>query len=289
MRIYLAGYYNGKAAAYEIEGYPYFLESYHYINKQRLVDAIRRDGRQVFLDSGAFSAFTQGIDIDIPKYVDYIKRNEDIIEVASVLDGIGDPVKTLENQKKMEDLGVNPLPCFHYGEPVEYLEHYLANYDHITLGGMVPIATPPLLKWLDEIWDQYLTNPDGTAKIKVHGFGLTSMDPMFRYPWYSVDSTSWVLTGRFGSIYWPTPRNPAGKLVISDQSPSRREFGKHYDSMSGVEQEACRAHIESKGFDVEELRSVYWKRDLWNIAYFQELCDLPPPTFKKTTKGLFDA
>jgi len=287
LRIHLAGYFIGGAGQYDVGDYPYLLESYHYVEAQRHVDAIRAKGRKVFLDSGAFSMWSKGVSVDLPRYAEYIKRNHDIIEVASVLDGIGDPALTLENQKKLEDLGVEVLPCFHYGEPLHYLEHYLENYDHITLGGMVPISTPDLRVWLDSIWDSHLTDENGIPRVKVHGFGLTVLDLMKRYPWYSVDSTSYVLTSRFGSIYWPLPDGRETKLVISDQSPKTREHGMHYDTMSPKEQEVIREQIEAKGFDVEELRSIYWKRDLWNIQYFRDLCDQPLTPFHKKEQGLF--
>lgn len=301
MKIHIAGSYPGGvrrsadffSVANEYQrnillNYPYYLESYHYIGwKTKLLEEIREEKRQIFLDSGAFSGFTQGVEIDLEKYCRFIKEYGDIIEVASVLDGIGDPVLTLENQKKMEDLGVNPLPCFHYGEPTHFLEHYIENYDHITLGGMVPISTGPLREWLDDIWDRFLTDENGMPKLKVHGFGLTVLSLMERYPWYSVDSTSWVLTGRFGSIYFPTEGNPNMKLTISDQSPKNKDFDAHYDSMAPAQQEAVRQRIEDWGFDVEELRSVYWMRDLWNIKFFHSLCDKPVQPFFREQVGLF--
>jgi len=300
LKIHLAGTYPGglrRAAAWTslddhwkqvLFEYPYLLESYHYIGKNdKFTDEIRGDGKTIFLDSGAFSMFTQGIKVDVKKYSAFIKRNQDVIEVASVLDGIGDPKLTLENQGKLETMGVNVLPCFHYGEPVSYLKHYIEHYDHITLGGMVPISTKDLRTWLDEIWDQYLTDDEGKPIIKVHGFGLTVLELMFRYPWYSVDSTSWVMTGRFGSIYWPLGNNRETKLTISDQSPKTKEFGLHYDSMAPYQQLHAKEIIEAKGFTVNELRTEYWKRDLWNILYFRELCNRPQVTFKKQEMGLF--
>ena len=76
------------------DGLPHILESYHYIGSQRIVDQMREDGAKVFLDSGAFSAFTLGVEIDLPTYCEYIKRNRDLWRVedgammCSVLDGI---------------------------------------------------------------------------------------------------------------------------------------------------------------------------------------------------------
>lgn len=296
LRIHLASYYTSKATVYDVlTEYPWFLESYHYIGKNdRIIAQIkenqkRKPEHKIFLDSGAFSMFTKGIEVDVPEYVNFIKNNSDIIEVASVLDGIGDPELTLTNQKKIEDLGVEVLPCFHYGEPISYLEYYLENYSYITLGGMVPISTPDLRQWLDFIWGNYLTDDAGFPIIKVHGFGLTALSLMERYPWFSVDSTSWVLTGRFGKIFYPTPDRPDGKLVISDQSPGLKTLDKHYRTLSEQEKKEVDKRLEKLGFTAKELGTEYWKRDLYNIAFFKGLTDSPITPFVNEEQGLFDA
>src|SRR3990172_11625762 len=120
MRLYIAGMY---AATFGLSGTAFNrmtenerwqrsnvkspLESYPFVGKQNYVDRIRRDGVKVFLDSGAFSGFTQGVNIDLAKYCQYIKANGDLIEqvdgipLYSVLDGIGDPLKTYQNQMEM--------------------------------------------------------------------------------------------------------------------------------------------------------------------------------------------
>ena len=53
---------------------------------------------------------------------------------------------------------------------------------YIGLGGMVRQPTKLLRTWLDRMFADYLTNPDHTPKVKVHGFGLTNLDLLFRYP-----------------------------------------------------------------------------------------------------------
>ena len=79
---------------------PHILESYHYVKKPKFVDAMKKDRAKVFLDSGAFSAYTLGVQLSVQEYCEYIASNMDIIRtddnvlMASVLDGIGDPLQT---------------------------------------------------------------------------------------------------------------------------------------------------------------------------------------------------
>lgn len=249
---------------------PHILESYHYVGKQKYVDEMRNERAQIFLDSGAFSAFTLGVTIDVEVYCDYIRRNLDIIKVedgitmASVLDGIGDPLATYRNQLRMEQLGVKPLPCFHAGEDERYLEWYVANYPYITLGGMVGSSTTQLAIWLDRIWDRYLTDGSGRPRLRVHGFGITSIPLMERYPWHSCDSSSWIQSAAFGGVVTPA----WGAINVSDKSPSRHDAGQHVTTLSSVEQDAVLRYLESNGFTYERLSTVYESRAAFNLWAF---------------------
>lgn len=291
MKLYIAGLYTsnfdmrGRLFARLTEpekafrlGIRHYLESYHYVGRQAYVDRMRLDGVKVFLDSGAFSAFTKGVDVDLPAYCEYIKRNRDIIEevdgslCASVLDGIGDPLLTWQNQQAMERLGVRPLPCFHYGEDERYLEWYISKYSYITLGGMVPIDKRILINWLDRLWDRYLTDGAGRPRLRVHGFGLTTYNLMERYPWYSVDSSSWVQQAANGNVVLTDYRRGSViYLPVSDTSPTRREEGRHLTTMSEPERQALWKHIEASGADVERVRSEYLSRWAYNAASYDRL------------------
>lgn len=253
-----------------VHGLPHILESYHYIGSQRYIDQMRADNAQVFLDSGAFSAFTLGVTIDLPTYCDYIKRNmdlwrvEDGVVMASVLDGIGDPLQTYRNQLHMEALGAKPLPCFHAGEDERYLEYYVQNYEYITLGGMVGSSTKQLCIWLDRMWERYLTDGSGRPRLKVHGFGITAIPIMERYPWYSVDSSSWIQSAAFGSII--TPEH--GPMSVSEKSPSRHDAGQHVTTLTALEQDYVLQMLEQNGFTYERLSSVYESRAAFNLWAF---------------------
>ncbi len=253
-----------------VRNIPHILESWHYVGKQKYVDEMRNDHAQIFLDSGAFSAYTLGINLSVEEYCGYINRNMDIIRkedgvvMASVLDGIGDPLQTYRNQLEMELRGCKPLPCFHAGEDERYLEWYVANYEYITLGGMVGSSTKQLCIWLDRMWDRYLTDGSGRAKIKVHGFGITAIPIMERYPWYSCDSSSWIQSAAFGSIV--TAEH--GPLSVSEKSPSRHDAGQHVTTLTQIEQDKVFAMLEAQGFTYERLSTVYESRAAYNLWAF---------------------
>lgn len=286
MQIYLAAVYTNNympgQKLYEdfneheksiVHNLPHILESYHYVGKQRYVDDMRRDGAKVFIDSGAFSAYTLGINIDIGEYCAYIKRNTDIIRVedgilmASVLDGIGDPLQTYRNQLTMEALGVRPLPCFHAGEDERYLEWYIKNYEYITLGGMVGVSTKQLSVWLDRVWNNYLIDGAGNPRIKVHGFGITSIPLMERYPWYSCDSSSWIQSTSFGTVVTPA----FGPISVSEKSPSRHDKGQHVSTLTDVEATVICDMFEKQGFTYDRLSKVYQSRAAYNLWAYGEI------------------
>lgn len=263
-----------------------YLESYHYFNKEKDLEKARAAKVKVFLDSGAFSAFTQGIKVDIDAYCAFIKRNADIIEVASVLDSVGNAEQTYFNQYYMEQHGVRPLPCFHYGEDPRYLMEYAAKYEYITLGGMVPISSPDLRIWLDELWDKYLTDSSGMPRLKVHGFGMTSIPLMERYPWYSVDSSSWVQIAAMGSILHPDH----GVIAISSNNPSRKQEGRHFNTFSPLERWTLETAIEKVGYGLEELQTfpyARWAFNMWSFAELGRRIDSKFKPFHASQPGLF--
>jgi hypothetical protein len=115
-------------------------------------------------------------------------------------------------------------------------------------------------------------------KVKIHGFGLTSIPLLVRYPWYSVDSTSWVMTGRFGAVF--VPKKKQGKYIfdeipwkvnVSDKSSKKDTEGQHFNTFSKLEQKIITQYFDEKGYDIAGLSSEYKKRDELNIMYFIDL------------------
>ncbi len=271
MRIYLAGsLYVPELIQTIVDRGGNRLFSYYYHKEssgshQEFVDYVNLINQQqnnelkdrVFLDSGAFSSMTQGVEINMEEYADFLKKWN--INIYANLDVIGDAEGTLQNQKHMENLGVKPLPVFHLGEDWKYLKYYLEHYDYIALGGLAGSvsASQKYYTWMDEAFDMICDTPDRTPKAKIHGFGITTFKLLFRYPWWSVDSTSWNVTARYGGIFVPKIKNGKfiyndvpWKVMVSNRSPAQGEEGKHFATFSKMEQDVISDYIHSNGFEM---------------------------------------
>jgi hypothetical protein len=265
----------------------WLLESYHYLYKPELMAAMRRTGEKLFLDSGAFSAWSMGVTVDLEKYCRFIHEYSDCFYVASVLDVIGSAEGTYENQKKMERLGTRPIPCFHYGEDPAYCEYYVNNYEYMALGGFgVAANRGAIMQWLDEVWEKYLTDGAGRPRIKVHGFAITAVPLMVRYPWWSVDSSSWVQISSVGNILHPDH----GIIAMSSNSPARKTEGHHFDNMSKLHQSKLAYEFAQLGYTLTELRDSYVARRAYCMWAYQELnrrINTHDMVYTKEQPGLF--
>lgn len=207
----------------------------------------------IFQDSGEFSAKGYGDTIDLFEYIQYIKDNEKYIKVYCVLDVIGDAEKTWANQKIMEDEGLKPLPVFHSKDSLEYLERCL-EYDYFAIGGMA--HAPSYLKRIDVLdpaWEK-IVDKNGFPKSKVHGFGMADLRLVSRYPWWSIDSSSWTAYGRYGIVIFPKTKRgipqfdkPPIKMYTSKRSKKKKEANAlHFDLLTKVEQQVFIEYLNKR-------------------------------------------
>lgn len=181
------------------------LLSFHYHGKMGLEKAFRSyfgdpcHYPNVFVDSGAFSALTQKVTIDIDAYAQWILENRRFIDTYANLDVIGDADATYKNQQYLERrYNLKPLPVFHVGEEWRYLDQYIDDgHRYIALGGMVPYVGRPkiLMPWLIRCFK----TAERTG-VKFHGFGMTGIEIMRSLPFYSVDSSSWLNAARHMAV-----------------------------------------------------------------------------------------
>lgn len=231
----------------------------------------------LLLDSGAYSAKTQNKKLDIDEYIEYIQERSDVLPPHTYfnLDVIGNGPKSYENFLYMRMQGLKPIPVWHAETELEFLGHYLHLSKYIAIGAISTMSNERTIHSLDDIWRDYLTDKDGYPVCKVHGFGLTSILIMTRYPWYSVDSTSWVQFGRYGVILIPRTRggvwvyneNPH-IVTVSSKSPRIHEAGKHFNTYSPNIQNIFMRYLHARGFSLEEVADNHLMRDQINMLYY---------------------
>jgi len=185
--------------------------------KDKILKLLYKAGKSLFIDSGAFSASTRGVKIDIDEYCDWLLEFEPHIEVYANLDVIGDPEATMRNQRYMERRGLHPLPVFHYGSDFGLLKELAAEYSYIALGGMVPLSRQK--KKLRHFLARCFSIT--TDQVKVHGFGLTATWALETFPFYSVDSASWLVGSTRGEIY----RFTGSKMISYGVKEKHRVLG----------------------------------------------------------------
>lgn len=265
------------------EGYPELqkeisnrLISYHYQtpNLDEFYYHTDRDKyKHLILDSGAFSAWSQGAVIDIEKYADYCLKWQHVIDTIVNLDVIPakpgvkrikaeeierSASKGFENYQYLLDRGVDHkkvVHVFHQNENFKWLEKMLDDgMEYIGLSPANDRTVTEKKLWLDDCM-KYVTDSEGKAIVKFHGFAVTSFALMRRYPWYSIDSSTWAVAAGRGTVMvphrkdgdadWDFDRDPM-KLLLS-QVPGRDGDYTHLTTNKGNQQKNIDRYIKEVG------------------------------------------
>jgi hypothetical protein len=177
--------------------------------KNNIKKYIERGGTNIFLDSGAFSAYNSGAVIDIDALCDYANSITDKCKFIACLDVIGDAEKSFENFIYMRHKLKEPdklIPTFHINEPIEYLYRYLeykddmGKLDKLALGGIAKQSAPNQKKFLDMCEPLCMQYPD----VWIHTFGVTNFPLIDCYSFInSIDSTKHIMQPIYGHLILP--------------------------------------------------------------------------------------
>lgn len=267
-----------------------------------------------FLDSGAFSLNPKAKEYAektgdrwgffntplfwryMKRYVRFVKKYKIAIDLYANVDVIGNAELTWRNQQWLEKRGLEPVPVVHYDtDPkLKWLKHYInKGYELIGLGGLVSnMGTPACRKWIDNCFEYICNNPERLPCVKLHGFGVSNFRLLVRYPWWSVDSTTWIKVGGYGNILVPHKRKgeftfKVDPYIIAVSTKSRKmEGGLHYLNLNPVLQAIIKEWLEyidvplGKGDgEKEEDRGVTnnrYARVKANLLFFEKLRDSIP-------------
>jgi hypothetical protein len=200
------------------------LLSYHYHQRTNVAEFHRQLSvldlePDFFADSGAYSAWSVGQTIVPQQYVDWVLKWQNYFTVAAGPDVIGDAQSTCKATQAMQSqvTQIPVLPCFHVGEDWTWLRRYIGMSPYLALGGMVPFTRrkPVLHAWLQRAFNII------PRETKVHGFGLSTWSFLKRYPFHSVDSSTWRTPGRFKCIFL---YDPVKHNVVQVDTSKREEL-----------------------------------------------------------------
>lgn len=242
----------------------------------------------MYLDSGAHSFFTlhnrgkpksawtqyykdPEYKAYLESYIEFLHKYKHLFHMYVTLDVIREPKATWETIKYIESCGLKPVPVIHVGTDHKYLFKYLDNYDYICLGGLGQHMDRHTYIQFGNYAFQQICDSKGVPRIKVHGLAMTGTTLMGRWPWYSVDSKSWVSSAAYGNLMLPNSGRVLGKydftnyknLLISNR---RTHDNRHILKMPKVVQEVLRQYAEWAGVDYDKLEGDFVERAKLNAV-----------------------
>lgn len=152
-----------------------------------------QDKITLLIDSGAFTAFTQGEVITLDEYMDFLKNMPFKCERYFMLDVIGDEVQTKKNLRIMYEKGFKPIPIFTRGAKAADIDEMYKFSDIVALGG-VAVKGQNTHGYVKFFMDNICKGR------KIHWLGWGDLDFLLHYKPRSYDNSSAFLGSRFGSI-----------------------------------------------------------------------------------------
>lgn len=290
---------------------------YSQVNNRRAIKErlVSESNGKLLIDSGAHSAHTKGIKLDLEEYIGFVNANIDKISLYVQVDKIPGqyrkpkthqdwieaPKLSWENYLYMREKSKNYnklIPVFHQGEDFKWLENLcnykFANGEHIPYIGLSPRGDVTLTAKYDFCAKCFsIIQRSKNPTVKTHAFGATSLEMLEQLPFTSADSTTWVLVSAFGQVWMPNcisgDVNGVGiKLGVSKENISHPTATQTYWQQSTEVRKRLDDYFESIGTNIEELSNSHSARALASAKYVQkwasEYVYKGPKSFVKTKK-----
>lgn len=195
---------------------PRLLCSYWYFKNKPLADFCEELGYtpQILLDSGAYSAYTKGKNVNLMDYLAYIQANQDYLHQYVSLDVIGDERLTCLIYQLMKSYGLDPVAVIHYGEGV-YLAMHQYSGRVLALGGTVPVRDKKkVVCWCEEMKKL-------RPETSLHLLGSSSKELLRSEALTSCDSSSWYIQAVNGQPSTIPGRDREAKMARAEVNMRR--------------------------------------------------------------------
>lgn len=267
-----------------------------YINDRKSIqDWINRKRNgwkgKLMIDNGAFTVHRQGGTVDITAYIDWLNDNDEYIDYAIALDDIPgiwgqpktliqlqeSPVTTWKNYLYMISRMKSPeklLPVFHMRENFSYLEKMcnsellLSNY--ICISGNKELTNSDREDWYVECFN--VIKQSKRSNVNVHCLGSATISNAEKFPFTSMDATSWIMTGANGGIL-----TDFGVVSVGNKS-----------KLSNIEKEIITNVVSKYEVSYEDIQNNYKARMIVNVKYlYAKSQSCKNSDFKVTRRRLF--
>jgi hypothetical protein len=223
---------------------------------------------RVILDSGAYSLWRTGHDIDLDEYIKFLKTHQHQFVAYIGLDQIPGEYgrremrpdlveaaarQSSQNHKRMKAEGLRPVPVLHPGENLNWLKKYCdAGEPMIALSVKHNYASVPFLDSCFKVLKSY-------PNVRVHGLSATSTTILQRYHFDTVDSASWLKQSLNGRVPLPRYKNGqpnyairATSVGVTDRSVGR---GNHLLDLKQHEREHLALYLSEISISLEQVRN----------------------------------
>ena len=251
---------------------------------------------KLFVDSGAHSAHTKGIQLDVDDYMNFINQHIAKLDVYAQVDkipGVYHKPKTLqdwleapaiswENYKYMRAHSADPsklLSVFHQGDSFDWLknmcEYEFEDGERIPYIGLSPRGDVSLKQKYDFCAKCFsVIQSSSNPNVKTHALGATSLKMLEQLPFYSADSTTWVLVSAFGQVWVPSTlfgdsENVGVKLGISNENKSHPTSTQCYWFENKKIRDRLDEYFESIDTSAEKLAESFSERSVASLKFCQ--------------------
>jgi hypothetical protein len=160
------------------------------------------------------------------------------------------------------------LPVYHQGEPESRLYEVLAlNPEYICVSPRNDVHEKARREWSQRVHQLI-------PQVNTHGLATTGGEMMLEVPWFSIDSAAIIQAAAFGKIFIPN-KNSLLLISVSRQSPNRRFYGKHLDTMGTKIMEQVKGLMDRVGVTLDEIRTEGGARELINALVLTEAARRP--------------
>lgn len=232
-------------------------------------------GHKTFIDSGAYSASTKGLKINVDDYIEFVNQYDDHIVLFCCWDCIPVPgvdpeysaSETWKNYLYMRERVKSPdklLYVWHCGEDTKWLKQALdfePKLGYMALGGLVGKSPKQRDACMKQCFDtiKESKNPD----IMVHAFGMSNRKLLDKYPFSSADSTSWLQPSRFGKI----SANDFRTYLVSERQLDNPE---HVLNLPKQIKDIVLSDIHRFKFNVQDVINSPDARKNYQVLYWQD-------------------